>query len=168
MDTQPQTTDSMEKVAELINEIKFAMLTTQEHDGNLHSRPMTTLQVDSDGCLWFFTGLHSYKVDDLHEHTKVNVAYARTDKQDYLSVTGTAEVVRDRKKMEQLWTPWLKPWFHGGLDDPELVLLKVRIEEANYWDAPGSMVKRLYGLAKGVLTGNTDALGGQGRVVNPH
>lgn len=168
MDAKHQANESMEKVAELVKEIQFAMLTTAEHDGTLHSRPMTTLQMDDDGCLWFFTGADSYKVDDVNEQARVNLAYARPDKQDYLSVAGTAEVVRDRKKMEELWTPWLKPWFQDGLDDPELVLLKVRVEEANYWDGPGSMVKRIYGLAKGILTGNTDALGVHGKAHNPH
>jgi hypothetical protein len=69
--------------------------------------------------------------------------------------------------MEALWTPWLKPWFQDGLDDPALVLLKVRVDEADYWDAPGSSAKRLYGLAKGAMTGNTDALGEHDHVRNP-
>lgn len=168
MDVQQQATDNMEKVAELVKEIRFAMLTTAEPDGTLHSRPMSTLQMDEEGCLWFFTGEHSYKVGDVDQQARVNLAYARPDKQDYLSISGTAEVVHDRAKMEELWTPWLKPWFQDGLDDPELVLLKVHVDEANYWDAPGSAVKRLYGLAKGILTGNTDALGGQGSARNPH
>lgn len=168
MEIQSQANESMEKVAELVKEIRFAMMTTQEHDGTLHSRPMTTLQMDEDGCLWFFTNQHSFMVDDIQEQAHVNLAYARTDKQDYLSVAGSAEVVRDREKMQALWTAWIKPWFREGLDDPDLALLKVRVDTADYWEAPGSAVKRLYGLAKGVLTGNTDALGGHGRAVNPH
>lgn len=167
MDVKQQANEGMEKVAELVKEIRFAMLTT-EHEGSLHSRPMTTLQLDEQGCLWFFSNEHSSKIDDLNEHTQVNLAYARSDRQDYLSVAGTAEIVRDRKKMEELWTSWLTPWFRDGLDDPELVLLKVTVDEADYWHAPGSMVKRLYGLAKGMLTGKTDALGERGRAQNPH
>lgn len=167
MEVKSQPEGGMTKVGELVKEIKFAMLTTQCANGTLHSRPMSTLQMDEDGCLWFFTGQHSTKIQDIDEQCQVNVAYARSDKQDYLSVTGTAEVVRDRRKMESLWTPWLKPWFQDGLDDPELVLLKVRVDEADYWDAPGSAVKRLYGLTKGALTGDTDALGEQGHVINP-
>ncbi len=167
MDVEQQTNPEMEKVAQLVEEIKFAMMTTHEHDGTLRSRPMSTLQLDSSGCLWFFTGASSSKIVDVNEEAHINLAYARTDKQDYLSIAGIAEVVRDRQKMQQLWTPWIKPWFPDGLDDPDLVLLKVTIVEADYWDAPGSAVKRLYGLAKGMLTNNTDALGEQGRVQNP-
>ena len=167
MDVKQQADQGMAKVAELVKEIKFAMLTTQCPDGSLHSRPMSTLQMDEDGHLWFFTSQQSTKIADIDEHCEVNLAYSRTDKQDYLSVSGTAQVIRDRAKMEALWTPWLKPFFQDGLDDPDLILLKVRMDEADYWDAPGSAVKRLYGLCKGALTGNTDALGEQGHVRNP-
>lgn len=166
MDVERQERPNFDKVASLIEEIKFAMLTTVGPDGALHSRPMSTMQVDRDGCLWFFTGRHSGKVSDLDESQfEVNLAYARTDKQDYLSVAGTAEVVDDREKMKQLWTPWIKPWFPDGVDDPELVLLKVTVHDAEYWDAPGSTVKRLYGLAKGIVTGKTDGLGEHGTAV---
>lgn len=168
MNVQRQDDAGMDTVARLIKEIRFAMLTTAGPDGMLHSRPMSTLEMDSDGNLWFFTALHSCKVDDLNAHQDVNLAYVRTDKQDYLSIAGSAKIIRDREKMASLWTPWLKPWFQDGLDDPDLILLKVHIEEAHYWDAPGSAMKRLYGLVKGALTGNTDALGEQGRVTRPH
>ena len=168
MDVQDQASEGLNKVADLIKEIKFGMLTTLHADDSLHSRPMTTLQMDSDGCLWFFASDRSWAADDIDEKSRVNIAYARVAKQDYLSVSGNAQIVRDRDKMQALWTPWIKPWFQDGLDDPDLILLKVEIDAADYWEAPGSMVKRLYGLAKGMLTGNTDALGEHGRVQGPH
>lgn len=159
METEKQSTAQLSKLAELIGEIKFAMLTTAEPDGTLRSRPLSTLQMDEQGQSWFFTAESSPKVQEAEQHRKVNLSYARPDKQDYASVSGTAETVRDRQKMEELWTPWIKPWFPNGLDDPDLVLLKVTIQEAEYWDAPGTTVMRYYGLAKAIATGKTDALG---------
>lgn len=159
MDIQHQNDRDLEQVAALVKEIRFGMLTTEAEDGTLRSRPMTTLQMDADGALWFFTALDSAKLDDAHAHREVNIAYARPDKQDYLSISGSASVVRDREKMKALWTPWIKPWFPQGLDDPNLALLAVRVSEAEYWKAPGSAPLRLYGLAKGIVTGNTDAIG---------
>jgi general stress protein 26 len=159
MDVQNQRSEELQKVAELVEEIKFAMLTTEEADGSLRSRPMSTLQMDSNGDLWFFTRLSSPKVDDCEHHREVNLAYMHTDKQHYLSISGTAQIVRDTEKMKQLWTTWVQPWFPQGTDDPDLALLKVTITHAEYWDAPGSVAKRLYGLAKAIVTGNKDALG---------
>jgi general stress protein 26 len=159
MDVQAQRSEELQKVADLVEEIKFAMLTTEESDGSLRSRPMSTLQMDSNGDLWFFTALSSPKVEDCVQHRDVNLSYMDADKQRYLSLSGSAQVVRDKEKMKQLWTAWVQPWFPQGVDDPDLVLLKVSIAHAEYWDAPGSVAKRLYGLAKAMVTGNTDALG---------
>ncbi|HEV2611594.1 MAG TPA: pyridoxamine 5'-phosphate oxidase family protein [Noviherbaspirillum sp.] len=164
MDVQEQDNPDLQTVADLVKEIKFAMLTTEEPDGTLRSRPMSTMQMEANGDLWFFTSLSSPKIDEAEQHRQVNLSYARIDKQDYVSISGFSEVVRDKAKMAQLWTPWIKPWFPDGLDDPDLVLLRVRITEAEYWDAPGSMVKRLYGLAKGIVTGDTSGLGDNGKV----
>ncbi len=159
MDIQKQSNDELQKVAELIGDIKFAMLTTMEADGKLRGRPLSTLQIDAHGQLWFFTSMTSPKISEMANHSQVSVNYAHPGKQDYVSISGTGEVVRDREKMKKLWTPWIKPWFPQGLDDPDLVLLKVAIEEAEYWDAPGSAIVRAYGLAKAMATGDTDALG---------
>lgn len=165
MDVQEQQHADLQQVAELVDEIKFAMMTTEEADGTLRSRPMATMQMDAAGCLWFFTAMSSPKVDEAEMHHQVNLSYARPDKQDYLSVSGNCEIVRDKDRMIALWTPWVQPWFPKGVDDPDLVLLKVTITEAEYWMSPGSVAKRLYGLAKGIMTGNTDALGENRKVV---
>lgn len=159
MDVQKQNNPELQKVADLIGEIKFAMMATEEPDGSLRSRPMATMQMDADGYLWFFTGGDSPKIDELGAHRQLNLSYARPDKQDYVSVSGSGEVVRDKEKMTALWTPWIKPWFPKGIDDPDLVLLKVKITSADYWAAPGTAVMRMYGLAKGIATGKTDAMG---------
>ncbi|MDF3035684.1 MAG: Pyridoxamine 5-phosphate oxidase-related, FMN-binding protein [Paucimonas sp.] len=165
MDIQTQRDEGLQKVAELISDIKFAMMTTEDESGTLRSRPMTTLQMDANGTLWFFTSVSSPKVEEMNSHHDINLSYSRTDKQDYLSVSGTGEIVRDKAKMAELWTPWIKPWFPNGLDDPDLVLMKVTVTQAEYWDSPGSAVVRLYGLAKGIVTGNTDALGENKKIV---
>ena len=168
MDVQKQADPRLEKVADLIKDIKFAMLTTSELDGTLRSRPLSTMQLDAEGNLWFFTSITSPKIDEIEQNSQVNLSYASPDKQDYVSISGTAETIRDKTKMQALWTPWIKPWFPDGLDDPNLSLLKVRIDEAEYWDAPGNVVTRVYGLAKALATGKTDALGDNEKVTARH
>jgi general stress protein 26 len=159
MDVLTQRSDELQKVGDLVEEIKFGMLTTEEEDGSLRSRPMSTLQMDANGDLWFFTAKSSPKVEECEHHGEVNLSYAHPDKQHFLSISGSAQTLRDEEKMKQLWTPWVQPWFPQGVDDPDLALLKVTIAHAEYWDAPGSTAKRLYGLAKAIMTGNTEGLG---------
>ena len=164
MDKQPQTDPGMNKLAALIDAAGTGMLTTEEPDGTLRSRPLATLQMDAEGRLWFFTAMSSGKVGEIDQHRKVGLSYANVDKQTYVSVSGHARLLRDREKMQQLWTPWIKPWFPDGLDDPDLGLLEVTVDEAEYWDAPASRMQRLFGLATAMTTGDATQLGEHAKV----
>lgn len=143
------------KLADLIKGIQFAMMTTVDDPatGSLRSRPMTTQEMKDDGLLWFFTPEHSAKVDEVNREHHVNLSYADPDSNRYVSISGRATLVRDRKKNEELWNPMLKAWFPKGLDDPELSLLRVEIDAAEYWDSPSSKVAQLIGFAKAIVTG---------------
>ena len=144
----------------LIEEIKIGMLTTVDDDGTIRSRPLQTVGVEDDGSLWFFTAASSPKISEARaDGGRVNLSYANPAKHDYVSVSGTATLSRDREKMKAMWSKWVEVFFPKGLDDPDLALLRVDVEKAEYWDAPGSAVGRLYALAKGLTTGDTDALG---------
>lgn len=167
MDRQPQSTDDMRRLAALVDETSIAMLTTVQPDGSLRSRPLATREFDSEGNLWFFTSLSSPKVREIEEHPHVNLSYANPKRADYISITGTASVVRDREKMQHLWSAWVKPWFPQGLDDPDLVLLRVNIDSAEYWDSPGNTVVQLLGLARAMVTGSPDAVGEHAKMGAP-
>lgn len=145
--------DNIKKLHDLIKDIRFAMLTTVEDDGTLHSRPMATQEFEFDGDLWFFTAADAAKVKEAQHDRHVNVSYSDPHNQKYVSVSGKAELVRDRTKIEELWNPLFKAWFPDGLEDPNLALLKVNVDKAEYWDSPSSKVVRLLGFAKAVITG---------------
>jgi general stress protein 26 len=164
MKKQKQADAGMQKLADLIDEASIGMLTTEEADGTLRSRPLATLEMDSAGKLWFFTAMSSGKVEEIDQHRKVNLSYANLDKQDYVSISGHARLFRDPQKMQELWTPWVEPWFPNGVNDPDLGLLEVTVDEAEYWDAPASKTQRIFGLARALSTGKTDKLGEHGKV----
>ena len=147
--------DDIQKLRELIKDIDIGMLTTVQPDGTLHSRPMSNQSSASnfDGTLWFFTDLESTKVHEVQGDSHVNVSYADATKQNYISVSGRASVVRDRAKMKELWTVFHKAWFPKGLDDPNIALLRVDVDKAEYWDAPSGKIIQMIGFAKAMLTG---------------
>jgi general stress protein 26 len=145
--------DGIRKLEKLINKIKFTMMTTACGDGSLRSRPMMTLKRPFDGELWFFTDDHSAKVDEINQEHHVNLAYADPSSNTYVSISGRANVVHDRKMAAELWSPAMKSWFPDGLDDPRLGLLRVTVEQAEFWDSPSSTVVHLYGMVKAALTG---------------
>ncbi len=79
----------------------------------------------------------------------------------YVSVAGRARVVDDRAKARQLWSPAMQVFFPGGVDDPQLRLIHVRAESAEYWDSPaglfGAALEFVLGAVEeeqGVLTEN--------------
>jgi general stress protein 26 len=153
MKNEAERNESIKKLAELIKDIQFSMLTTVEADGSLRSRPMATQQTEFDGDLWFFTGVSSHKVHDIENNPQVNVAFSNPQDQSYVSIKGRAYLVRDQQKAKDLWNPFYRTWFPDGLDDPDLALLKIETEGAEYWDSPSSAVVHLFGLAKALATG---------------
>lgn len=156
--------EHIEKLAELIKGVDIAMLTTRKADGSLVSRPLGTQEVEFDGDLWFATGADSEKVAEIQADPRVNASYASKGHNSYVSVAGTASIVRDRAKIDELWSPAMKIFFPGGKDDPNLVLIRVRAESAEYWDGPGSVFgKALYLLVAGV-TGDAGSLSEQATI----
>ncbi len=149
-----QHQENVKKIAALIKEIDFGMLTTVDAEGRLNSRPMSTnKKVEFDGDVWFFTYGESPKVHEIETRPYVNVAFADPKSQTYVSLSGRAELVRDKAKIEELWEPALKAWFPQGVDEPDIALLKINADQAEYWDAPSSPIAHLVSLAKVAVTG---------------
>ena len=149
----------LDKLTELIEDIRIAMLTTAMPDGTLRSRPMATQQTESDGDLWFFTQASAAKAEEIRANPHVNVSYASPRENRYVSVSGTATLVRDRRKMEELWDQLYEAWLPHGLENPDLALLRVDVERAEYWDAPSATMAEIAGLLKVPATRGPSAAG---------
>ena len=147
--------EGAQKLYELIKDVKTCMMTTVEPDGSLHSRPMYCMEADEAGDLCFFTKLSSPKVTEISKDGQVNLGYANPSKQDYVSVSGRAEIVRDRAKIDEKWSPPVRAWFPDGQDDPQIALIRVHPDKGEYWDSPSSTLVHLYGYAKAALTGSS-------------
>lgn len=149
----------LDKLKDKIKDIRIAMLTTQEQDGDFHSRPMATHDMDADGTMWFFTYDNSHKVDEIRQNERVSVAFSDPGSEVYVSTTGTAQVVKDQAKINELWSEFLKTWFPNGKEDPNIALLKVSIHAGEFWDRPGGKMVKLFEMAKGAITGDSDKTG---------
>src|SRR5438270_10083001 len=99
---------AIKTLGEKVKGIRTAMLTTEHDDGTLISRPMATLDVEFDGELWFFTYADAHKVGDIRHDQQVNLSYVNEHDNRYVSVSGTAQLVRDRATIDELWKPFLK------------------------------------------------------------
>lgn len=139
------------KVAELIKGAHIAMLTTVATDGRLVSRPMGVQEVDFDGDLWFFADADSHKVSEIEHGSPANAAFASGSS--WVSVSGSAEVLRDTAKARELWGPSAEAWYPDGPETPGLVLIVLRGETAEYWDSPGGRIATALSLVKAKVTG---------------
>ncbi len=146
-------TPDLKKLRDLIKDIPCAMLTTQEADGTLHSRPMQTEEMQEDGRLLFITNASSAKAQELETYPKVSLTYMGKHGSTCVAIAGHGHTYRDMETLQRLWKPLYKAWFPKGLEDPDVTLLEVRIDRAEYWETPGSAVVRLVGAAKALLTG---------------
>lgn len=157
--------ESIKKLGELIKGVKTAMLTTMDW-GILRSRPMATQDVEFDGDLWFFTSLETHKVEEIEKDRRVNVSYAAPDRNTYVSVTGTAALINDRAKIDEYWNPLYQAWFPEGKDDPNLILLKVSVEQAEYWEYASGVLVQALSFMKALVTGESNSTGGENKKIS--
>jgi general stress protein 26 len=154
----------LRKLGELIDNIEVAMMTTRAADGSLVSRPLQTLKLDDNGELIFFTAADSHKVDELTRESGVNLAYADPGEQRYVSVRGRARMDRDEATIDELWSPAQKIFFPDGKGDPNLMVLRVRVQDASYWEAAGNFIARALDFARGMLSDSPQDLGKHGHL----
>jgi general stress protein 26 len=152
------------KLGELIRDIRVALLTTVDRDGNFHTRPVQTLEVEADRTLWFFTDWSSPKVNELHHDARVSLGYADPAKKTYVAVSGSGRLIRDVQKAKEIWSIEQRAYYPEGPEDERLALLRVAIERAEYWIAPGP-VSYLIAAVTAAVTGTPAGIVGENRKV---
>lgn len=149
--------DDMVTIARLVKASKIALVTTVTPSGQLHSRPLATQEADFDGDLWFFTQDPSSKVEDIRSNDQINAAFESG--KGYLSISGSATLVHDRAKIDELWSPAVSAWFPEGKDDPTVALIKISAQSAEYWATNEPGVVSVFKIAKAALTGGQPDVG---------
>jgi general stress protein 26 len=156
----------LRKLHEHIDDIEIAMMTTRRADGHLQSRAMAT-QKRADGAdLWFVTTDGTQKLRDLAADAHVNLSYYKDRTREWVSVSGTAVVTRDRAKVHELYAADWKAWFpdegdprHGTKDDPRMVLIGVNVHAAVFLEVNKPQPVVLFEIVKGWVTGSDPDIG---------
>jgi len=145
--------DKTEKFYDLIDRISVAMLATHAGDGGgLRTRPMWVRRREGDAeHLYCFTREDTGKIAELQLDQSVNLSFADKRAQEFVSVTGKADISRDPDLIHDLWDEAMLPWFSDGPDDPRIAVIRVRIDYGEYWDAPAASMITAYGWAKAKL-----------------
>ena len=161
---EDQMTAAQRELWERLDKVRPTMMTTVDEDGSLRSRPMWTQGDTFDGSLWFFSADDAPKAEELARSPQVGLSYAAPDKDLYVSVSGRAELVHDRAKIEELWNAFAEAWFPEGTDDPHLALLRIDVDHAQYWEDKKPKILQLAEIAIGIVRDVPPKSGDQGRI----
>ena len=145
----------------LIKDNRFAMLTHRHPDGTLHSHPLTTQNrsLAPGDPLYFFVSKATELGQRLRADGTVGVSYADPDKDIYVSVSGQARISADLETKKRLFNALAKAWFPGGAEDPDLELVEVEIQHAEYWNIKESKTTQLFKIAAAAVSGSAPELG---------
>ncbi|SEK17683.1 pyridoxamine 5'-phosphate oxidase family protein [Parapedobacter koreensis] len=152
--------EAVEKLMRLVKDIDFCIFCTDLASTPIESSPMSTQEVDEDGNCWFLASKDSTKYRNIHKDPHVQLFYAAPGDFKYLTVYGRAEALYDRRRIEKYWNKFVEGWFEKGIDDPNIILLKVNPEEAHYWDTKSN---KMIAYAKTLFSAFTGAKNDEGR-----
>ena len=146
---------------DLMKKIGFAMLVTR--DGNkLRARPMSAYLARDENMIYFLTDARHHKDEEIARNPQVNLSFADAGSQTYVSLTGTAAVSNDRNKIRDLFTTTAKAWWDSA-EDPNIRLLKITPDDAEFWDSPGT-VGSYVKMAAAAVTGTRPDIGDNRKV----
>lgn len=155
------TTGDVERAWELMKKIGYAMLVTRDGE-RLRARPMAAYVEREEDAIYFLTDVRQHRDEEIARTPAVNLSFADTGGQKYVSVSGTATVTNDRDKIRGLFSTPARAWWDNA-EDPNIRVLKVRPEEAEFWDSPGKLVAYTK-MAAAAVTGTRPEMGGDRKV----
>ena len=103
-------------------------------------------------------------MEELTDDHGVNLAYADKGENRYVSIRGRARLDRDEDTINELWSPAQKIFFPDGKDDPNLMVLRVRVRDASYWEGASNVIERAFDFAKAMLDDSSSELGTHGHL----
>lgn len=143
----------LKELQALLKDYETAMLTTRGSDGHYHSRPMAIQKRDLRYGMWFATYRESAKIQELEAHPDCAVSlFKGGHSATYVSISGTAKIVADREVIRRMWDLSWKPWFPNGPEDPDLVLIRVEPEHAEFVHPQTGRLAVLFTMAKRLIT----------------
>lgn len=144
---------ALSTLRDILEGTDVAMLTSISEDGNIVSRPMQTQEIEFDGDVWFITRKDTTKYEEILANPNVNVTLVGDS---YASISGTASFVDDLNRKKEFWNKLYEKMFDVSYDDPNLILIKVEAQHAEYWET-GNTTKSVANFFKKVV-GNKDSV----------
>ncbi|MBR0552340.1 pyridoxamine 5'-phosphate oxidase family protein [Stakelama marina] len=112
-----------------------------------HSEPMTAqLDKDADSAFWFYTK----KGNRIAKGGKAMAQFAAKGHDLFACIKGTLVEEIDPKVIDRYWSKTVEAWYEGGRNDPDLLMMRFDLDNAEIWEADASAT----GMFK-MITGKT-------------
>ncbi|MEN2488263.1 pyridoxamine 5'-phosphate oxidase family protein [Flavobacterium sp. B11] len=144
---------AVDKIKDLAEHIKTCMFCTY-NEYRLQSRPMSVQKIDDLGNLWFLSDRNSSQNAEITLNPMVEIFFSEPHDK-FLTLHGTASISYDRETIEKLWNPIVKIWMPGGVDDPNLSVIKVVPEDGYYWNNKNGKMVAIAKMTAAFVTGKT-------------
>lgn len=145
---------AVDKIKDLAEHIKTCMFCTYNDEYRIQSRPMSVQKIDDLGQLWFLSDRNSGQNAEITQNPMVEIFFSEPHDK-FLTLHGTASISYDRKTIEELWNPAVKIWMPGGIDDPNLSVIKVVPEDGYYWNNKNGKMVAIAKMTAALITGKT-------------
>lgn len=155
--------EALDKMKEMVDDIKFAMMLTNLQKQPISAVPMTTKKVDEAGNIWFLSGLSSEHNANIVINPQTQLLYSDPSDMEFISIYGQATIVTERNILDDLYSKTDDSWF-TGIDDPNLTAIKVMPKEAYYWDTKQNKYISLFKMGLSAITGNKADVGEKGKL----
>jgi len=147
--TRTPASEATSRFREVLSKFDNAMLVTRR-SAECHGRPMAIAHVEPDSTMWFVTSIDAPKLVEIGTDPHVLVCLQGGSR--FATVNGKVSVVRDPRKIDEMWRESFRVWFDGK-DDPKLVLLRLTPVAGEYWDQSGIRgLKYAFRAAKAILS----------------
>lgn len=148
MNVESQNCSEIPQLAQLIKDQTVGMLTCLDYGGALVSKPITPLEIDNKGAIWFFIDLHAGSIGHL---CNANLSFAEKSGETYMSLSGSSEINKNQARIESLWTDSAKTFFPDGPRSVNLALLKFSPYSAQCWDVSQNKMLSVYNMFSSVV-----------------
>ena len=136
--TNDNTRQDVGRTWDLMKKIGFAMLVTRDGE-KLRARPMAAYLDRDSNAIYFLTDARRHKDEEIARSPEVNLSFADAGDQKYVSLSGRASISNDRAKIRELFSTPAKAWWDNA-EDPNIRVLKVIPDDAEFWDSPGTVI----------------------------
>jgi general stress protein 26 len=155
--------EASKKIRELAEGAHTCLMLTSLNKRPMSVRPMAVQKVDEAGRIYFLSAKDSEKNIELQLSNEMHLTFSNNSSSEYLSLYGTAQVYRDQKQIDEIYSAFDNTWFDGK-DDPNITIIRFNPESGHYWDTKHGKVVQLAEILYGAVTGKESDDGLEGNL----